>query len=367
MAKSNQQKTFKKGVFTMKIFETKNLIVLLIAGITLICFSAISGFAADKPIVLKFAHNDSATQQTVKHAGALAMKYFLEKESAGRFKVEIYPAGQLGGEKENVEGTMAGTIQMTAASDGGLSSFVPEMMSASVPYSVTSPAIMWEVLDNSKWSDDLKKIMLKRLGVRVLGYGEVGFRNFTNNVRPLRTPDDLKGIKFRTMQSPAHIKMIEALGGIAVPMDFTELYTALQVGTLDGQENPVVVINYAKLYEVQKHVTMDGHNFTAMWLIINEKFYNGLADDLKVVVKRGAKIATTVMRSTSQFIDVVGVDNLISKGMQVTYLTPEQIELFKNKSQEAVKDFIVGKIGKEWVNKFGEACKEAEERIAKEN
>ncbi|RJQ57488.1 MAG: hypothetical protein C4530_12430 [Desulfobacteraceae bacterium] len=238
--KSNEQKAFKKGVVKMNKRKLNSLFILGIIG--LISLPAAPGLTADKPIVLKFAHNDSATLQTVKQAGALAMKYFLEKESAGRLKMEVYPAGQLGGEKENVEGTMNGTIQITAASDGALASFVPEIMSASVPYSVKSPAVMWDVLDNSKWSDDLK-----------------------------------------------------------------------------------------------------------------------------VVVKRASKIATTVMRSTSQFNDVVGVDILVGKGMQVTYLTPEQLELFRTKAQEAVKSFIVGKIGEEWVKKFGEACKEAEERLAKEN
>jgi TRAP-type C4-dicarboxylate transport system substrate-binding protein len=232
-------------------------------------------------------------------------------------------------------------------------------MSASIPYTVTSPAVWWEILDNSQWSEDIGAIMLKRLGVRVIGYGEVGFRNFTNNARPLRTPADLKGVKFRTMQNPAHIKMIEALGGIAVPMDFTELYTALQVGTLDGQENPVVVINYARLYEVQKYVTMDGHIFTPMWLIVNEKFFQGLSDELQEVVRRAARIGTTVMRSTSQFIDVVGVEKLKEAGMEVTYLTPEQLEMFKKGAQGPVREFIVEKIGNEWVKKFQTSAEKA--------
>ena len=326
-------------------------------------FLSVSGLCADKPIVMKFAHNDSATLQTVKHAGALAMKYFVEKESAGRLKMEIYPAGQLGGEKENIEGTMAGTIQVTAASDGGMASYVPEVMSASLPYTVKSPAIMWEILDNSDWSRDLSAIMQKRLGVRVVGYGEVGFRNFTNNVRPLRTPADLKGVKFRTMQNPAHIKMIEALGGIAVPMDFTELYTALQVGTLDGEENPVVVINYARLYEVQKYLTMDGHLFTPMWLIVNEKFYQSLPADLQPVILRAARIGTTVMRSTSQFIDVVGVEKLKEQGMEVTYLTPEQLDMFKKGALGPVRKFIVDKVGEEWVKKFETSAEKAESKF----
>jgi TRAP-type transport system periplasmic protein len=325
-----------------------------------IAFTVLNGVAAEKQIVIKFAHNDSATVETVKHAGALAMKYIMEKESAGNLKMEIYPAGQLGGEKENVEGTISGTIQMSANSDGALASFVPDVMAMGLPYYIKSPTVVWDVLENSEYGKDIRDLMMKRLGLRVIGYGDIGFRNFTNNKRPILTPQDMKGVKFRTMQNPAHIKMIEALGGIAVPMDFTELYTALQVGTLDGQENPVVVINYARLYEVQKYLTMDGHIFTPLWLVINEKFYQSLTPDLQAVVRRAGVVGTNVMRATVQLLDGVRLDKLIESGMKVNFLTPEQLGAFRNAASNPVRAFIVSKIGEGMVNKFEKGVKAAD-------
>ena len=208
------------------------------------------------------------------------------------------------------------------------------------------------------------RILLKKTGLRCLDINDNGYRNFTNNVRPVHTPADLKGLKIRTMENPAHMKMVNAMGAIATPIAWAETYTALQLGTVDGQENPVSLIVAKRFYEVQKNCTLDGHIFSIDFTWINEKFYQSLPADLRQVVQDGAEMSGLVHRGMKILTNALGVDVLKKKGMAVYTPTDEERQMFKEASQKPVIEWIKTKIDPSRVDEFLRAIDEAEKKLA---
>ena len=258
---------------------TRNLwlSVGMLAGIALI-FGVIPKDvgAGQKPIVIKYAHGGPPDPLKLpEQADAMAFKEYVESRSGGRIKVEIYPACQLGSEREMLEGVKIGNIEMANTSEGSVAGFYPEILATAIPYAFKNRRVAWEVMDGS-YGQNLAADMLKKTGLRCLDINDNGYRNFTNNVRPVHTPADLKGLKIRTMENPAHMKMVNAMGAIATPIAWAEVYTALQLGTVDGQENPVSLIVAKRFYEVQKYCTLDGHIFSIDFTWINDKFYQSV-------------------------------------------------------------------------------------------
>ncbi|KUK66318.1 MAG: Trap dicarboxylate transporter, dctp subunit [Parcubacteria bacterium 34_609] len=332
------------------MFSKKSILSILTVLMVLSCF-VFSVQAADGPIILKLAHNDANILQVPKQSAAVVMKHFIESESNGRLKMEIYPAGQLGGEKENVEATIANSIQMTIVSDGPLPGFFPDIQVLSIPYSFPSPIVAWDVMEGP-FGRNLVEKLREATGLRCLGYSEVGARHFTNSKRPISKPEDLKGLKIRVMENFAHIIMVESLGANPTAMNFNELYSALQTGVVDGQENPINTISYAKLNEVQKYITLDGHIYTIQFILINDNFYNNLPPDLQRVIDRAAKIGETVARGTTQLYNAVLLKDLEESGMKITYLTEEQRQEFIEKSRPQVIEWLLRNIDAKLVESF---------------
>ena len=148
---------------------------------------------------------------------------------------------------------------------GAIAGYFKPAMVLDIPYLFSSAPVAWKVLDG-KFGDELAAALLDKTGMRVLAYGETGFRNFTNSKRPIKSPEDLKGLKIRVMETPLYITLVKALGAAPTPIAWTETYTSLQQGVVDGQENPVSVIIQAKFAEVQKYLTLDGHTYGADFL-----------------------------------------------------------------------------------------------------
>jgi len=343
-----------------KEFKMNKVIICSILLCLILFVISFNSFAKAE-FLIKLAHNDANTTQVPKQAAAIVMKKFIESESNGRIEMEIYPAGQLGGEKENVEGTIANSIQMTIVSDGPLPGFFPDIQVLSIPYAFPNPVIAWDVMEGPfgmRLMDELRE----STGLRCLGYSEVGFRHFTNSVRPITQPKDLEGLKIRTMENPAHMAMVEALGANPTPMNFGELYTALQVGTVDGQENPINTIHYANLCEVQKYITLDGHIYTVQFILINDNFYKKLPKDLQDVINRAAKIGQTVARGTTQLNNSIMLNSLQEAGMEVTFLNEEQRAKFIEKTQPTVIEMLKKNIDPKLIEDFLNAVKESSEK-----
>jgi tripartite ATP-independent transporter DctP family solute receptor len=174
----------------------------------------------------------------------------VEKRTNGRYKVQTFYSGSLGAERESVEAVQLGTQELTFTSTGPVPNFVPEVAILDIPFLFRDYAHARAVLDGPIGQDLLQKFPPKN--IVALAWAENGFRHMTNNKRPVNVPDDLKGLKMRTMENPIHIQAYKQLGILPTPMAFTEVFTALQQGTVDGQENPLSVITSAKLDQVQK-------------------------------------------------------------------------------------------------------------------
>ncbi len=239
----------------------------------------------------------------------------VEARTGGRYKVQNFYSGALGAERESIEAIQLGTLDLTMTSTGPVPNFVPEVAILDIPFLFRDYAHARAVLDGPIGRDLLAKFPSK--GIQALAWGENGFRHMTNSKRPVNTPDDLKGLKMRTMENPVHIQAYKAFGIIPTPMAFTEVFTALQQGTVDGQENPVSVITSAKLDQVQKYMTMTGHVYSPALILMNKPLWDGLSAADKQAFGDAAKEAVKVNRARIDDDERKAVADLRSKGMTI--------------------------------------------------
>lgn len=239
----------------------------------------------------------------------------VEQRTGGRYKVQTFYNGSLGGERESIESVQLGTQELAFSSSGPVPNFVPETKILDVPFLFRDKAHARAVLDSPIGQELLAKFDSK--GFKALAWAENGFRHITNSKRAVNTPDDLKGLKLRTMENPVHIQAYKALGIITTPMAFPEVFTALQQGTVDGQENPLPVITSAKFEQVQKHLSLTGHVYSPCILVMNKAAYDKLSTADKKAFMEAAQLATKANRARVDEDDAKGVAELRAKGMQV--------------------------------------------------
>jgi TRAP-type transport system periplasmic protein len=239
----------------------------------------------------------------------------VEQRTNGRYKVQNFYSGALGAERESIEALQLGTLDLTLTSTGPVPNFVPDIAILDIPFLFRDYAHARAVLDGPIGQDMLKKFEPK--GIEALAWGENGFRNMTNSKRPVNVPDDLKGLKMRTMENPVHIAAYRAFGIIPTPMAFTEVFTALQQGTVDGQENPLSVITAAKLDQVQKYLTLTGHVYSPSLILMSKAQWDKLSPADKQAFQEAAKEAVKANRARIDDDEKKAVADLRSKGMQV--------------------------------------------------
>ncbi len=233
----------------------------------------------------------------------------------GRYKVETFYNGSLGGERESIEAVQLGTQELAFSSTGPVPNFVPEAKILDVPFLFTDKAHARAVLDGPIGQDMLTKFDAK--GFKALAWAENGFRHMTNSKRDVKAPEDLKGLKMRTMENPVHIAAYKGFGIITTPMAFPEVFTALQQGTVDGQENPLPVIISAKFDQVQKHLTLTGHVYSPAIFLMNKASFDKLSAADKQAFLDAAKEGTKANRARVDSDDAKGVADLRAKGMTV--------------------------------------------------
>ena len=239
----------------------------------------------------------------------------VEKRTNGRYKIQNFYSGSLGGERESIEAVQLGTQELTLTSTGPVPNFVPEAKILDIPFLFRDKAHAHAVLDGPIGDEMLK--LFEPKGFKALAWAENGVRHMTNNKRAVNGPDDLKGLKMRTMENPIHIAAYKGFGIVPTPMAFPEVFTALQQGTVDGQENPLSVIMAAKFDQVQKHLTLTGHVYSpAVWLM-NKAAFDKLSADDKQAFIAAAKEGTKANRARVAEDDAKGVTELRSKGMNV--------------------------------------------------
>jgi tripartite ATP-independent transporter DctP family solute receptor len=225
----------------------------------LVAVAAMSSTWVHSQTVIKFAHYGPTSDPV--HVGALKFKEVLEKESGGAYKVEIFPQEQLGKGADMIIGTQVGSIDVSVTGNPFFGGVSPEQAALDIPFLFRTVDHAYRVIDGPIGRELMDKFEAR--GLKGLAYWEIGFRNITNSVRPIRTPADLKGIKLRTTPNPMHIEAFKIWGANPTPMAISEVYLALNTKTVDGQENPTVHISKMKFQEVQKYMSVTRHAFTA--------------------------------------------------------------------------------------------------------
>lgn len=263
------------------------------------------------------------------HRACLEFEKFVEEQSGGAIAVELHPNSVLGGDEAMLESVALGTLTMVVPSASVMNVYVPAYGILAMPYLFTSTEDAFAAVDSGLGDLLDQKLLDANVGLTNLGYNFNGIRNMTNNTRPVATVSDLSGLKMRCMSNEMFVTMFDLMGANATPMSFSELFTALQQGTVDGQENPASLIYESKFQEVQKYFTTTEHIYDFCTIIINSDFYNALDEQAKAIVDEGVQ---TYLVDYQRELEVSENDEYIQKladeGMEVTYLTDEQKATF---------------------------------------
>lgn len=270
---------------------------------------------AQSTVNIKMAHNGNTNPEDPQNVGVQAFKDMVEERSDGSIKVQIYPAGQLGDARTIVEGVQLGTIEMADVENGPMGGFVPEAMLWDLPFIFRSIDHAHKVLDGEIGKEVQEKY--QEVGIRHLAYNDGGFRYFTNNQRPIQSMDDLEGMKIRVMESEVMINTINAFGASAVPMSFGELYTALQQGVVDGQENPMNLIYSQRFYEVQDYLSLSEHFYYPRQYIAAESWWQSLDGEHQEIISQAAVEASNIQRDSLAEYELKMRNVLEENGMQI--------------------------------------------------
>ena len=347
----------------------EKLIVVTILAMFVFVFSlsaTVTGHAAE--YTMKISLPSPMTEWTQFNEPYAVLKTEIEKRSAGRIEVKLYPAGILGNMTAATEQTKRGIIQGVQVGDGWIANHFPEIQLLSIPYIFKDRDVAWHVLDGP-FGKAIKQEYIKKTGLRLLHLTENGgFRCFTNNIREIRTPADMKGLKIRVMPNPSHQETVRALGALPIVVAWAELYTALKTKVADGQENAVATFLVPKLWEVQKYFTLDGHFYSINSVLLNNKWYEGLPKELQKAIDQAGIISKTVNRGVCTALETKGIEFIKKKGMKVYAPSLKEKAMFKELSQKPVIEFLKKDFQKKgadlkWFDRFFSAVDEAERAL----
>ena len=263
------------------------------------------------------------------HRACLEFEKFVEEQSGGAIAVELHPNSVLGGDEAMLESVALGTLTMVVPSASVMNVYVPAFGILAMPYLFTSTEDAFAAVDSGLGDLLNQKLLDANVGLTNLGYNFNGIRNMTNGKHAIETVSDLSGLKMRCMSNEMFVTMFDLMGANATPMSFSELFTALQQGTVDGEENPASLIYESKFQEVQKYLSTTEHIYDFCTIIINSDFYNNLDEQAKAIVDKGVQ---TYLVDYQRELEVSENDEYIQKladeGMEVTYITDEQKATF---------------------------------------
>lgn len=289
------------------------------------------------------------TQSATSHYGVGAEAFIdtLEELSGGEWTGEQAAAGALGGERDMIEGLQIGSLDLVISSTGPLGNFVPETYALDLPFLFRDYAHARKALDG-----EIGQELLEEIGgndLVGLAWSENGFRHVTNSRRPVETPDDLAGLKLRTMENQVHMQAFEEMGAEPTPMAFPELFTALQQGVVDGQENPVTVISAANFWEVQSHASLTGHVYSPAVILASPILWDGLSEEEKGWFREAAAASVEATRQEVTRLEEEGIDLMRENGMDV--VTEVDKAPFAELAQQAY-DIYTEQYGSEMVERI---------------
>lgn len=302
---------------------------------------------AAQEIKIRFAGN-----LPPENSNSRAMEVFkqeVERRSSGTIKVDVFPAMQLGGAKDNLDQVKTGTLQAAYLSTAFMTGFVPKLGVFNLPFVFKDRETAFRVLDGPI-GKELEREM-ERAGFKSLGFWENGWRHMTNSKRAINTPEDLAGLKIRLQNNSVHLRTFKFLGANPVPMDIKEVYSAMQQGVIDGHENPFCNTLNLKFYEVQKYLSVSGHFYDLMGAIMNKRFYELLPKDKQAIVDQAARVATEFQRKQAAEDDGKCFATLKQRGMQVNSMSPAALAKFRDLTLPVYKEFEK-ELTKELIDRF---------------
>jgi tripartite ATP-independent transporter DctP family solute receptor len=284
----------------------------------------------------------------------LSVEYFrdiLDHRTDGRLTVEIFPDSQVGDDNQMMSALQSGTLEMTYPSTSPAASIVPELGLFDLPFLFPTPEAADEVLDGETGQGMLDAF--DGTGIKALAFAENGYRQLTNSNGPVSAPEDVDGLAIRVMENPIQVDIWKALGANPTSMAFGEVFSALEQGVVDGQENPWNTILTSKFYEVQDFASETRHVYTPFIIMIGEKFFDGLSPEDQEIVQEAATAAAGYERTLSREFNDYAKQQLIDRGMEITDLTDEQVKAFQEATQP-VYDKWAPKLGADLVARVQE-------------
>lgn len=293
---------------------------------------AAASVAAAQERTIKFANQNAPGHPIVQ--GMEKFKELVEKQSGGKIKVNLFPGGALGSDQANVSAVQGGTLEMVAMNSGILASQVKDFEVFDFPFMFASGKEADAVVDGPFGKKMHARLLDK--GIVGLGYYELGFRHLTNSKRPITKVADIEGLKLRVIPNAINVDWVKALGANPTPLPFPELYAALEQKAVDGQENPVATINGAKLYEVQKHLALTGHQYNPQSVMVSKKFWDALSAAEKKIIEEAVAESSRFQRQQARNLVASITDNLKKNGMQVTELPAAEMALLREKMKPVI-------------------------------
>jgi tripartite ATP-independent transporter DctP family solute receptor len=332
---------------------TKRIAITAAAACVAVSFGL--GIVRADPMTLKFSYvdqDDPGRNPTA--AYAYVFKQALEQYSGGQIKVELFPNGQLGDNASSLQQVRRGTIGVAVSPTGVLASlYYPQLGVVELPFLYDSRAHMRRVLSSD--NPVIAKLVdgvAEKSGIRILSFGPYGFRDITTAKNPVREPADMKGLKIRTMEVVPHQEMMKAMGANPVPIPFLELYTSLQTGVVDGQENPPVNILQQKYYQVQKHVSLTNHLMTVVAIVVNDAWYKKLDPALKDAIRKADIDAELACAGVGAVQDTLALAELAKQGMSVYAPSPADLAKFRQATVAPTRAWAEKQYGADFVAAF---------------
>ena len=324
----------------------------------------LAGAAAAQDTTIKMSYNGppEVTKNAV-HRFASNFKELVKLHTGGKIQVKLYPNSQLGKESARMEQVMTGPM-INVASLAGMQSVFPEIFAGNAPFMFESYEAAHHFYEDSAYWKQATEAFHKKTGAYLLeAVEEGGFLAFTNSERPIRSPKDFDGLKFRAMDE-SQVALYKAFGASGTPIPWTEVYTALKTGVADGQMNPPMYIIIGSLQEVQKYLTMAKIQYSMQFLTINGSWMDSLPEAQQEAIRRAADEANVINRIWVEAKVQERVNFLKGSGMQVYYPTSEEMQAFREQGQPAYNDWLSQKIDQKWIDVAKESAQKANEMAA---
>jgi len=294
---------------------------------------------------IRFAHPHPESDSW--HRAALLFGKMLKERSDGAIQVQVFANGALGSDPTIISAARGGTLDIALTGNPYFTGLAPKLNVLDLPFQFRDRKHVAAVLDGA--IGDKLKPELEPSGLVVLGFWDIGFRNLTNSRRPVKTAADIQGLKIRTTPNPAHIKAFQLLGANPTPLAFTELFTALETRTVDGQENPTTLILNARFFEVQKHLSLTRHAYTAGILAMSKQRLDALPEKQRELIRAVAAEVTPKQRQMNEDAEPTSIAKLKEEGMEVV----------ADPDRESMAKVVVEPVRAEFTAQFGAELPEA--------